>query len=98
MSSDSALNDMAKEAFRSHVRAYAAHPKAAKEVFHTRKLHLGHLAFAFALEEAPGAIGKAGNTTKKQKANNGKGMKNNNNKRKRDGAGGDKGGRHKKPK
>jgi ATP-dependent RNA helicase DDX31/DBP7 len=51
---------LAKNAFRSHVRAYAAHPAASKAIFHVKRLHLGHLAFAFGLKEAPVALGKSG--------------------------------------
>lgn len=47
---------MARKAFLSHVRAYATHPAAEKDLFHVRHLHLGHLAKAFALREAPGTV------------------------------------------
>ena len=39
-------------AFRSWVRAYAAHGSGVKHVFHVRKLHLGHVAASFALRLA----------------------------------------------
>ncbi|KAF9010545.1 DEAD-domain-containing protein [Cyathus striatus] len=45
--------EMARKAFLSHVRAYATHPSNEKHIFHIRHLHLGHLAKAFALREAP---------------------------------------------
>jgi ATP-dependent RNA helicase DDX31/DBP7 len=32
------------------VRAYATHAAAVKHVFHVRRLHLGHVAHAFALK------------------------------------------------
>lgn len=35
---------------RSWVRAYATHASAVKEIFHVRRLHLGHVAHAFALK------------------------------------------------
>jgi ATP-dependent RNA helicase DDX31/DBP7 len=35
------------------MRAYATHPSDEKHIFHIRHLHLGHLAKAFALREAP---------------------------------------------
>ena len=45
----------------SHMRAYATHSSDEKHMFHIRHLHLGHLAKAFALREAPTALkGKAG--------------------------------------
>ncbi|KZT72112.1 DEAD-domain-containing protein [Daedalea quercina L-15889] len=47
--------DFARKAFRSHMRAYATHPSNEKHIFHIRHLHLGHLAKAFALREAPTA-------------------------------------------
>ena len=43
---------LAEEAFRSFTRAYAAHPSSVKDVFHVRKLHLGHVAHSFALRWA----------------------------------------------
>ena len=47
---------MARKAFLSHVRAYATHPYDEKHMFHVRHLHLGHLAKAFSLREAPTAL------------------------------------------
>ena len=38
------------------MRAYATHPSDEKHMFHIRHLHLGHLAKAFALREAPTAL------------------------------------------
>ena len=40
---------LAEQAFRFFTRAYAAHPSSVKDVFHVRKLHLGHVAHSFAL-------------------------------------------------
>lgn len=39
------------------MRAYATHPSDEKHIFHIRNLHIGHLAKAFALREAPSNIG-----------------------------------------
>lgn len=47
---------MARKAFASYVRAYSTHPLEEKSFFHTKSLHLGHLAKAFALREAPSAL------------------------------------------
>ncbi|PPQ68425.1 hypothetical protein CVT24_004846 [Panaeolus cyanescens] len=47
---------LAKNAFLSHMRAYATHPSNEKHIFHIRNLHLGHLAKAFALRDAPKAV------------------------------------------
>ncbi|KAH7108520.1 DEAD-domain-containing protein [Auriculariales sp. MPI-PUGE-AT-0066] len=54
--------DLARRAFSSHVRAYATHPSDEKQMFHVRHLHLGHLAKAFALREAPSNIKGVPNT------------------------------------
>jgi ATP-dependent RNA helicase DDX31/DBP7 len=56
---------MSREAFVSSIRAYATHPSNEKQYFKVRELHLGHLAKAFGLRDAPSAIGK------KRKADNG---------------------------
>jgi ATP-dependent RNA helicase DDX31/DBP7 len=62
---------LAKDAFQSHVRAYAAHPSAAKNIFHVKMLHLGHLANAFGLSEQPRFIargsGKGDSSKKRQR-------------------------------
>ncbi|KAK0504751.1 DEAD-domain-containing protein [Armillaria luteobubalina] len=47
---------LARKAFLSHMRAYATHPSSEKHIFHVRHLHIGHLAKAFALRDAPKAI------------------------------------------
>jgi ATP-dependent RNA helicase DDX31/DBP7 len=44
---------MARQAFQSHLRAYATHPAEEKHIFHVKHLHTGHLAKAFALRDAP---------------------------------------------
>jgi ATP-dependent RNA helicase DDX31/DBP7 len=47
---------LARKAFSSYVRAYSTHPAEEKQFFHPKSLHLGHLAKAFALREAPSAL------------------------------------------
>lgn len=47
---------LARKAFLSHMRAYATHPSNEKHLFHIRHLHIGHLAKAFALREAPKSV------------------------------------------
>ena len=42
------------------MRAYATHPSDEKHIFHIRHLHLGHLAKAFALREAPTTLKSKG--------------------------------------
>ncbi|BDA42696.1 DEAD-box ATP-dependent RNA helicase 17 [Coccomyxa sp. Obi] len=61
VSEDPSLRSLASDAFRSSVRAYAAHPAALKDVFHVKRLHLGHVAHSFALREAPSMLGKSSN-------------------------------------
>ncbi|KAM0750153.1 DEAD-domain-containing protein [Meredithblackwellia eburnea MCA 4105] len=46
---------LARNAFASHIRAYATHPSAEKSMFNTKLLHLGHLAKSFGMREAPSA-------------------------------------------
>src|SRR6266550_6426601 len=48
---------LARRAFLSHMRAYATHPSDEKHIFHIKHLHLGHLAKAFALRDAPTLVG-----------------------------------------
>ncbi|KAK4694489.1 ATP-dependent RNA helicase DDX31/DBP7, partial [Phenoliferia sp. Uapishka_3] len=44
---------LARNAFTSHIRAYATHPSSEKSMFNTKALHLGHLAKSFGMREAP---------------------------------------------
>ncbi|KAI1497883.1 P-loop containing nucleoside triphosphate hydrolase protein [Biscogniauxia marginata] len=53
----SKLLDSARQAFRSHIRAYATHVRDERSFFDITQLHLGHTAKSFALREAPGGIG-----------------------------------------
>ena len=64
---DATSRQLAKDAFRSHVRAYAAHPAAAKAIFHVKQLHLGHLASAFGMAEQPKFIGRSGGKAETRK-------------------------------
>ena len=50
VSKDPGLKALAGDAFRSFVRAYATHPASLRDVFHVRRLHLGHVAHSFALK------------------------------------------------
>lgn len=81
------LLDSARQAFRSHIRAYATHVRDERVYFDITQLHLGHAAKSFALREAPGGIGggpsrrtfkaaaqqpqKAGNGAQKRKGGDG---------------------------
>ncbi|KAF1348744.1 P-loop containing nucleoside triphosphate hydrolase protein, partial [Delphinella strobiligena] len=48
--------EQARRAYQSHIRAYATHVAAEREIFNMKTLHLGHLAKAFALRDKPGSI------------------------------------------
>lgn len=61
---------MARKAYLSHMRAYATHPSSEKHLFHIRHLHLGHLAKAFALREAPNAVTRKSTSKKSSKTAN----------------------------
>ncbi|KAB5576229.1 P-loop containing nucleoside triphosphate hydrolase protein [Coniochaeta sp. 2T2.1] len=54
---DDPLLEAARQAFKSHVRAYATHVKEERGYFDKNQLHLGHMAKSFGLREAPGGIG-----------------------------------------
>ncbi|CAG8463274.1 8730_t:CDS:2 [Paraglomus occultum] len=54
--SDPKYTELARMAFLSHLRAYAAHPSSEKHIFHVKKLHMGHMAKSFALRDAPSNI------------------------------------------
>ena len=55
---DKRAGEMARNAFTSHVRAYATHVVKERSMFDVQDLHLGHLAKAFALRERPGKMGR----------------------------------------
>ncbi|KAI0150704.1 DEAD/DEAH box helicase [Xylariaceae sp. FL1272] len=55
--SKSKLLDAARQAFRSHIRAYATHVRDERQFFDITQLHLGHTAKSYGLREAPGGIG-----------------------------------------
>ena len=57
MAKDDDAQVMAVKAYRSHSRAYAAHPKESKKIFRVRALHFGHLAKTFGLKEPPSKFG-----------------------------------------
>ena len=49
-------SEMARRAFQSHIRAYATHIVAERGYFDIKTLHLGHMAKAFGLREAPAGM------------------------------------------
>ena len=58
---------LARNGFRSRIRAYATYPANVKHIFHVRRLHLGHMAKSFGLREQPSITGKK--TSVEMKAN-----------------------------
>ncbi|PNP45853.1 hypothetical protein TGAMA5MH_02593 [Trichoderma gamsii] len=58
--------ELARNGFKSHIRAYATHTKEERVHFDITQLHLGHVAKAFGLRDPPGGIG-AGIERKAQK-------------------------------
>ena len=52
-----ALHQLAANAYRSFLRAYAGYPRALKTIFNVRELHIGHVADSFGLKEKPSLIG-----------------------------------------
>jgi ATP-dependent RNA helicase DDX31/DBP7 len=52
-----ALLDQGRQAFKSHIRAYATHVRDERKYFDITQLHLGHLAKSYGLREAPTGIG-----------------------------------------
>jgi ATP-dependent RNA helicase DDX31/DBP7 len=48
--------NLARSAYQAHIRAYTTHLSSEREMFNVRKIHLGHLAKAFALREAPAEV------------------------------------------
>ncbi|KAK0620443.1 ATP-dependent RNA helicase dbp-7 [Immersiella caudata] len=54
---DNPLLDAGRQAFRSHIRAYATHVREERGFFDITQLHLGHMAKSFGLREPPGGIG-----------------------------------------
>ncbi|PPQ89702.1 hypothetical protein CVT25_014103 [Psilocybe cyanescens] len=57
---------LSRKAFLSYMRAYATHPSSEKHIFHIRNLHMGHLAKAFALRDAPKSVKVARAPTQKK--------------------------------
>lgn len=59
VSAQPALKENAINAYHSYLRAYAAYPRLLKPIFHPRKLHIGHVARSFALQDAPTQLAKS---------------------------------------
>jgi ATP-dependent RNA helicase DDX31/DBP7 len=52
--------EQGRRAYQSHIRAYATHVSAEREIFNMKELQLGHLAKAFALRDRPSTMGVPG--------------------------------------
>ncbi len=57
VSADENLSESARDAFLASVRAYATHPANEKDIFHVKRLHLGHFAASFCLDREPKQVG-----------------------------------------
>uniref|UniRef100_A0A7N0VB94 ATP-dependent RNA helicase n=2 Tax=Kalanchoe fedtschenkoi TaxID=63787 RepID=A0A7N0VB94_KALFE len=64
------LKQLAKEAFCSWVRAYAAHRGELKRIFVVKMLHLGHVARSFALKDQPSLVGRTHQLQEKKRKKN----------------------------
>ncbi|KAJ3395433.1 ATP-dependent RNA helicase dbp7 [Lobulomyces angularis] len=53
------MHQLARSAYSSFVRSYATHQQTHNQIFHLKKLHLGHVAKCFGLREAPSGVGFA---------------------------------------
>ncbi|KAL2208800.1 putative ATP-dependent RNA helicase DBP7 [Sarocladium strictum] len=71
---DTKLLELARNGFKSHIRAYATHTREERVHFDITELHLGHTAKSFGLREAPGGIG-SGLDRKSKKGGKDKGKK-----------------------
>ncbi|KAG0473652.1 hypothetical protein HPP92_015509 [Vanilla planifolia] len=68
------LKQLAKNAFCSWIRAYAAHKGELKRLFMVRKLHLGHVARSFGLKEQPSLVSRSlQKQSRKRKKGDGRG-------------------------
>ncbi|KAI8812366.1 P-loop containing nucleoside triphosphate hydrolase protein [Cladochytrium replicatum] len=56
VAAEASASELARAAFRSHIRAYSTHPPKMRSIFHIKRIHLGHLAKAFGLREAPNMV------------------------------------------
>ncbi|KAG6026075.1 ATP-dependent RNA helicase dbp7 [Claviceps citrina] len=66
--------ELARNGFKSHIRAYATHVRDERAHFDITQLHLGHVAKSFGLRDPPGGIG-AGIDRKANKKGGGGGSK-----------------------
>lgn len=67
ITTEESMKQLAKDAFCSFVRAYAAHRGDLKRIFQVKKLHLGHVAKSFGLKDQPSLVGKSFNKQAKKR-------------------------------
>lgn len=77
---DTRLLELARNGFKSHIRAYATHTKEERKHFDMTELHLGHTAKSFGLREPPGGIGSGIDRKTKKNHKGGRDNKNSNKK------------------
>jgi len=53
------LQGLAAAAFQAYIRAYAALPVSIRDIFHFKKLHLGHVAHSFGLRKQPSKLAQS---------------------------------------
>lgn len=68
---DSQQLELARNGFKSHIRAYATHIKEERIHFDMTELHLGHMAKSFGLRDPPGGIGAGIDRKAKKKGGRG---------------------------
>ncbi|KDD72639.1 hypothetical protein H632_c3092p1 [Helicosporidium sp. ATCC 50920] len=65
---DPQLAGLGAAAFVSWIRAYATHDAAVKDIFHVKRLHLGHVAHSFALRQRPSLVAAKSQNVRKREA------------------------------
>ena len=69
--------ELARNGFKSHIRAYATHIKEERVHFDIGELHLGHIAKSYALREPPRGVGAGVDRKARKGGKGGKGGKSN---------------------
>ena len=63
---DAQLKQLAERAYRSAIRAYATHIKDERDIFHPKKIHLGHYAGSFGLALRDDELGQKSHKSAKK--------------------------------
>eukprot|EP00808_Paulinella_micropora_P014493 g19175.t1 len=64
---------LAQQAYLAYTRAYTTYPRSLKAIFHPKRLHLGHVAKGFALQQKPTEVAKVVKKKKSKADQNKKG-------------------------